>query len=75
MISVPCKGCGADLGYDQWPWGDPFLPSRPYFWDGAAWCKTCHDKIMVYNMGVIWGLPGASILPRSLDSPVTQAAT
>ena len=45
MICLPCKGCGADLGYgDQWPWGDPFLPSKPYFWDGSAWCKMCYNK-------------------------------
>ena len=78
MICLPCKGCGADLGYDQWPWGDPFLPSRPYFWDGAAWCKTCYDKIRRNDLIIrikggdamqiedaytpSWQLPGASVL-------------
>lgn len=51
MICLPCKGCGADLGYVMWPWGDPFLPSKPYIRDGAAWCRVCLDFVTpsVYN--------------------------
>lgn len=47
MICLPCKGCGADLGYgDQWPWGDPFLPSKPYVRGGSVWCRVCYNMAM-----------------------------
>jgi len=81
MIILPCgydprsrrpEGCGTDPGYgDQWPWGAPFLPSKPYFRDGAVWCAMCYHR-MSRRMSTVSRYGLDSVLTHAMSSEMSN---